>query len=525
MVGFLIREFSRPQVAARVDQVMAVAAVPAAEKAVQRPAEPPADPAQFRTLLELAGWDAARFAALSKAGPVSDEYSAELVDLLWRLRTFDGPQLAAWAMSTAIAAAPGKPDGQLIALAGRVTKVKRRELPADLAARLEMPAYNECQMALPEGAGVATLITSRVPNAWLKMRPLDEPATTAGVFIRQLPAADGSPRALFVSREIAWHPDAPREPFVSLGKSVLGELGVDVGLLDLVRQRRPISGEERETFYQILDATGKIGANQLTRFATQELGTVGKRWSAEERRLAAMPTAATEKETLRIRARQQLAREVQHRAAKGLYSVAPLFNDAENQVGELITLEGTVRRVQRIDVGKTADGAASDVARRFGFDHYYEIDLFTDDSQNNPIVFVVRELPPGMPIGDGLHEPVHIAGFFFKTWSFQSRRATLPTADDSAAAPGEMRQFAPLVIGRSPIMLEQAETTGSESFGWIAAGLFLLLLGAIWVAGWWLAREDRRFVQTTLAKQFSVADGESLNDLQFDLSESGREHE
>ncbi len=525
MVGFLIRELNRPQVAARVDQVMAVAVEPEPASVAPPLAATPADPAQFRKLLELAGWDAKRFAALDKAGPISDEQREELVELLWRLRTFDGPQLTAWATLAAVAAAPREPTGELIALAGHVTKVERRELPTDLAAQLEMPAYYECQMTLDGGAGAATILTSRIPKAWLAMPSLDEPAVAAGVFIKSLSAENGSAARLFVSREIGWHPKQPQAPYVSFGKSVLGELGVDVGLLDGVRQRRPISGTEREAFYQMLDAAGRIGTNQLTRFANQDLDTVQKRWAAEEQRLAAALKDSPAGADPRDRARLQLAREVQSRAANGQDSVAPLFNDAENQVGELVTLDGTARRVTRVDVGKSPDGTTSDVARRFGIDHYYEIDLFTDDSQNNPIVFVVRDLPPGFPVGDGLHEPVRIAGFFFKSWSFQSRRATLPDAQVDALAAGDLRQFAPLVIGRSPMMLELAESTAFESFGLIAAGLFVLLLGAVWAAGWWLARDDRRFVETTLAKQFSLAEGESLNGLDFDLSPSTRENE
>ena len=68
MVGFLIREFNRPQVAAQVDQAMAVAVRTGAEPSQPRHAAAiaPADPAQFRKLLALAGWDAKRFAALAR---------------------------------------------------------------------------------------------------------------------------------------------------------------------------------------------------------------------------------------------------------------------------------------------------------------------------------------------------------------------------------------------------------------------------------------------------------------------------
>ena len=195
---------------------------------------------------------------------------------------------------------------------------------------------------------------------------------------------------------------------------------------------------------------------------------------------------------------------MQTRAAKDLYSVAPLFNDSKNQVGELVALEGVVRRVQLVSSGDL---------------QYYELDLFTDDSQNNPIVAVVRELPPGFPTGDRLHEPVRIAGWFFKVWSFESHRASLPTAPDGSPTPDNLRQFAPLIVARSPVSLQTATASTSTYAGPIAAALFLALLAIIWAGGWWLFREDRRFART-LAQQYSLPAGESLNDLQFDLSES-----
>jgi hypothetical protein len=50
------------------------------------------------------------------------------------------------------------------------------------------------------------------------------------------------------------------------------------------------------------------------------------------------------------------------------------------------------------------------------------------------------------------------------------------------------------------------------------------LLVAIWAGGWWIFRDDRRFA-ATLAKQYSLPEGESLNDLQFDLSGSASPNE
>ena len=495
MVGFLIRELRRPQVAARVDQVMAAEATRPAAVAPPKTPAPPADPAQFRELLSLAGWDAKRLSALQLGDALSETNRSELAQLLWRLKRFDSPRLAVLAHDGRLTDADASSDvaGELVALNGLVTKVVRRELPAELATRLEMPAYYECEMTLAGDAGQAKIIAARVPTAWLDMESLDERATAGGVFIRLLSHDQQSPHGLFVSPEIAWYPVEPNAPYVSLGKSILGQLGVDVGLFDLIRQRRPITSAERDSFYQVLGAAGRLGTNQLDRFARQQLPFIAQRWAAEERKLA---------ESAADPARLQLAREVQARAAKGLYSVAPLFNDAANQVGELVVLEGTVRRVTPIDVDNF---------------RYYELDLFTDDSQNNPIVVCVRQLPPGFPIGNNLHEPVRVAGFFFKSWSFRSRRANLASANGEVPAAADMQQFAPLVIGRSPLVLPPADDAGRHFFGVVAAGMFVLLLAGIWAVGWWLAREDRRFVRGTLAERYSLPKGESLNDLNLDV--------
>ena len=48
------------------------------------------------------------------------------------------------------------------------------------------------------------------------------------------------------------------------------------------------------------------------------------------------------------------------------------------------------------------------------------MEVFTEDSQNRPLVFCVRELPPGMPTGGDLREPIRVAGFFFKSWRYRT---------------------------------------------------------------------------------------------------------
>src|SRR5690606_34525292 len=78
-------------------------------------------------------------------------------------------------------------------------------------------------------------------------------------------------RALFLASELAWFPVAAKEPFVSFGESLLGKNGMDVGLLDNVDNHQPVRADEREAFFQMLAATGRIDAAQLAHGAAREL--------------------------------------------------------------------------------------------------------------------------------------------------------------------------------------------------------------------------------------------------------------
>ena len=195
--------------------------------------------------------------------------------------------------------------------------------------------------------------------------------------------------------------------------------------------------------------------------------------------------------------------------------MTPLFNDARQQQGRLFVFDGTARRVVRVEVGSQSDGGPSDIADRFGFDHYYEMEVFTEDSQNHPLVFCVRELPDGFPIGDSLHEPVRVAGFFFKDWLYRARDAATDDAQDvSDKMVGNVdpSRYAPLLIGRGPLRLPP-ERGGSSLSPYVGGGLFLLGLAGIWIAAVVYARSDRQFRRRTPAVDLSLPAGQSLNDL------------
>lgn len=298
-------------------------------------------------------------------------------------------------------------------------------------------------------------------------------------------------------------------PDKSLGNAVLRNLRFDEKLMKVVTSRGPLRAEDHEAFYQLLKAVGQIGPNQLARFAQQNLPAVRDEW---QRRLDTADTSA----------QRSLAQASLRSATQGRYNVAPLFNDAANQQGRLFVFDGIARRALRVEVGTTPIEGESGNAAHFGFDHYYELEVFTDDSQNHPLVFCVRELPPGFPTGDSLREPVRIAGFFFKAWLYRARGIATdddPSKSDSNAGDVDPARYAPLLIGRAPIRLLPAEQ-GPALSRYVGVGLFLVGLAGVTVAAVVFGRGDRQFRRRTRAMDYTLPEGQSLNDLQVPEGDS-----
>ncbi len=201
----------------------------------------------------------------------------------------------------------------------------------------------------------------------------------------------------------------------------LGKLDMDVGLFDDVREHSSDLKVERECFYQLLTALRR-----------GDLATLADATNAD-------------------------------------YSVEPLFNDPDSIRGKLIALEGRARRAVEVRV------ADVDIRRRFGIDRYYEIALFTRDSQNNPLLFDVVDLPAGFPLGDDINEFVRIPGVFLTGFTYH-RDATIEERQKGLKPP---MQKAPLLIGKSPIRVDYRAP--DESFSWWIGGA--IVLGAALV-GW-----------------------------------------
>ena len=180
------------------------------------------------------------------------------------------------------------------------------------------------------------------------------------------------------------------------------------------------------------------------------------------------------------------------------------------QHGKLVALLGTARRAIRVQVDD------ADIRTRFKIDHYFEIEMFTEDSQNNPITVCVRRLPRGMPLGDNIRETVRIPAFFFKMWSY--RAGPSASQKDKGVNPDNVRWPAPLFIGREPIWIRPEDLRDDNPwFGVIGGTMFIMALGLVWMGVWSFNRSDDRFHRRNIGIHRELSGDVSLNSLGLEV--------
>jgi hypothetical protein len=155
---------------------------------------------------------------------------------------------------------------------------------------------------------------------------------------------------------------------------------------------------------------------------------------------------------------------------------AHLFEEPDKYRGELIHIEGRLKRLRRFDAPK--------LAGKDGVPQLFEGWLFTDTSFNNPYCVIASELSPGVHVGEELDTRVKFDGYFFKRYRYK-------------AAYGRFYD-APLLIGRelSPAGPASPPSEETSSFAHLLLPAFLGVLGttAALAVGltWWFRRGDRR---------------------------------
>jgi len=450
---------------------LAACAVCAAAAGANEPADPRE---QFRAL----GVEDSYFDRLSDGGPITPREWETMLRIMYRLRIIPPVNLDRWAMDAELLeAAIQRPEdyrGLIFHLRGRVTEVEPFRPPDEAAERYELEKYYRCRLKLDAPERTVLVYTETVPEQWQKGARPDASGGAPGVFLKLVKrgagatggssasangagatggsSASAGTTPIFVAPRLAWYPN-----------DLLGRLGMDVGLLDTVHNREPLK-KDRRAFYEMLAAVGRAKPGQLLRQAEENLPNIPQewRWTNSE--------------------------------GQELYSVVPLFNEPEGQLGRLVALQGTARLVEEIYLDK--DDA--DIVDQYGINHYYQVSLFTDDSQGYPLTFCVRELPEGMPYGNssGYGESVLVAGFFFKTWPYPISRLA-----EGAISPGDPKtrlQLSPLLIGRSLVWRPPPRPADQTRTNVIVGGLFIAAIVLVWIVAWRSMHRERRWVDQVI---------------------------
>lgn len=461
----------------------------------------------FENVLNLAGLDREALATLSTNGDYDTDDWQLLAQGVYRLQQFPPSQLRGWATPVGPAIWSENAEeylGRLLEISAFVESVESVVPPQNLGAETVLPTLYSCRFRLADGSASGIVLAPSVPSDWLRRNISEEVVTFFGIGLGVVD--DDAHTGLVLTDHLAWFPKVG----VSSGRLLLSNQGMDVALLDEVRQRQPFVkpevSREGEAFYQCLAALAGADRQELKSATEQNVAAFAEQWQEKQptlekrrtelrRKLAASQDSierrALEQELETVRRDLALAAAIEKQAKRKLSSVAPLFLQPEEEVGELVRIEGLARRAVRIAIPSEIAPQASLGDTRL--DAYYEMEVFTSDSQNLPVVCCVSSLPVGFPVGDKIREPVLVDGVFFKSWRYRSRK--------NLASPGEtgpqQRLYTPVVVGRAPTWLP-ATTSGPSRWGIWGGTAFIAALVVVWVAMICVAKRDQRRRAATL---------------------------
>lgn len=193
------------------------------------------------------------------------------------------------------------------------------------------------------------------------------------------------------------------------------------------------------------------------------------------------------------------------RAAAKPVSFTELFGQPLSFRGRPVRFKGTLRRLEQL----------RPPANDHDLEHYWQGWLEPAVGPPSPIVVQFLRLPPGMPVGLKIDEPVDIAGYFFKRYAYKAtdtiRRAPLVMAIE------------PLWTPRPPV------EPGGTSLGTVAVVSMATLVAATALAmllgnrGRRAARaEPAENLDDALAGVDAVSTGESLRRLAAEHADSPR---
>lgn len=408
-------------------------------------------PQSAREMFEQFGIDESLFYIFRQQEPWRDAENEPLSKVLFRLPQVKLLDVERWAKRGVAAQEmlerPADFQREFVQLAGRVRRVTVEQPIAELQDRYDMEKFYRCELVLERRGQRAIVFARAVPDAWQRDATIDEPASAYGVFLKagSIEAASDEVKEqtalFFAANRVAWHPATP-----------LGKLGMDYGLFDTVAQRRPITHDDQECFYQLLAAAGRANVNQLNSAPVGNAAALGR-----------------------------------------------LLEKPEEQLGTLQSFRGTARRAIKIEV------TDPEVVARLGFDHYYEVVVFVPVKtllkpverkvNSYPVVFCVRELPPHMPTGENIAETVEAAGFMFKLWRYSTEL--------TAEVDPDLRLLSPLLVGRD-VQWVQRTQSAELPIGSIVAAVVLSVVFIVGGITWYLGRDHRRIQRALLPERVEI---------------------
>lgn len=387
-----------------------------------------------RDLLKLYGMDENRLSGVSDNRPLEDDQYELMLRMMFSVRRFSLADQRRYVKPTAMAQwvkAVPENRGELFSVRGKVLRVTAEKPATQVAERFELPLFYRCDVDCGEGVQ-AVVYALNVPKAWQELTSesaLNERVGANAFLLRSIDVA-GKLQPVLLTQRLSWYP-----------ATMLGDMEGDAGLFESVENNMPMQSSDSACFYDMLAACGKVGTRQLLRAAPKEFVI----------------------ESLFSRRDKQTKKIV----------------DPPTERGELLALTGTAQRAVLVRIEDP------DTIAAYGFDHYYELEIWHANAQGNPIVFCVRKLPDGMPLGERIAIDVQLAGFFFKTWAYPIGRKASATDDKTRY------QIAPLLIGREPLLLPREE---KNPWLQIAGGcLFAVAVVGAWIGVIWSSREDKAF--------------------------------
>jgi hypothetical protein len=407
---------------------------------------PPASAQEIFARFDIGESQFRNFFSGQPLGPAEEDVLAKI---LYRWPRLGQENVQAWRQKgitwDQLVAQPVQHRAEIFHFHGRVTHVAKMMLAPEIAERLEFDHYFRASVRIQDSPSVALVYARFLPAAWKLDAEMDEPISVDGLFLKVGDSTAETPPLLFAAERIAWHPDKPHpEAHVGPDQVALAQAGVDWGLYEVVKAEngQGIAGPDREPFYQTLAVI------------------------AGEKKLPA--------------------------AAKSV-DIPLLLQKSETLLGSRMKVRGIARRITKVTV------AAGDIRKRFGINHYYEIDvsvvldkpmklaksaedkdalLYVNDF---PVVLLVPRLPANLQEGESLHDQIEADGTFYKLWTYQS----------SFASQKNKRQAAPLLMTSEVRLVQKVDPLAGVGSAVVTAAM-VLAGGIFLVIYWWFRLSDRK---------------------------------